>query len=394
MKTCYYEILEISRDVSPDEIRRAYRRQALLLHPDKNMHRVEEATQKFAQVQAAYEILSDPDERAWYDSHREQILQDEAPTLSGGFARTSTSSAGTTTQDILRFFDPGLFSIIDDSEIGFFTIARKVFEQLAEEETDADDSSIRLPGFGDSRSSWADETKYFYAAWNGFSTKKSFDWFDQYRLADAPDRRVRRAMEKENKKLRDAAKKEYNDTIKAFVAFIRKRDPRLKQSAAQNEQRQHDMATKVKEQAAKAREAHRKRFKTYEDQDWTTPDYDEQFWDEEYTTKPKKEKAKDEDAESVTPAEAEANGDYDDDDEDEIVVYECIFCKKTFKSEKQLGVHERSNKHQKMVRDVIRRMKKENAEIGLDNASEDEFKDAHEDLSVEDLAEEVSQLYT
>jgi DnaJ family protein A protein 5 len=62
MKTCYYELLEIGRDASPDEIRKAYRRQALLLHPDKNMHRVEEATQKFAQVQAAYEILSDPDE--------------------------------------------------------------------------------------------------------------------------------------------------------------------------------------------------------------------------------------------------------------------------------------------------------------------------------------------
>lgn len=62
MKTCYYEILELRRDASADEIRKAYRRQALLLHPDKNMDNVEEATQKFALVQAAYEILSDPDE--------------------------------------------------------------------------------------------------------------------------------------------------------------------------------------------------------------------------------------------------------------------------------------------------------------------------------------------
>ncbi|KAK9329020.1 DnaJ domain-containing protein [Lipomyces starkeyi] len=393
MKTCYYELLEIGRDASPDEIRKAYRRQALLLHPDKNMHRVEEATQKFAQVQAAYEILSDPDERAWYDSHREQILREASPTTSGGFDGPSSTSAGTKTQDILHFFDPGLFAIIDDSEIGFFTIARKVFAQLADEETQADDNDVRLPNFGDSRSSWAGETRYFYAAWSGFSTRKPFDWCDQYRLADAPDRRVRRAMEKENKKLRDAAKKEYNDTVKAFVAFIKKRDPRSKQSTANSEQRQQDMATKVKEQAAKARAAHRNRFKAYEDQDWATPEYDEQFWDEEYSTKAKNENVNGEDVEAVTSAGGGANADSDY-DENEIIVYECVFCKKTFKSEKQLGVHEQSNKHQKMVRDVVRRMKKENARIGRDSAEEDEFKDARENFSVEDLADEVSHLST
>ncbi|KAK9366873.1 DnaJ domain-containing protein [Lipomyces kononenkoae] len=393
MKTCYYELLEISRDATPDEIRKAYRRQALLLHPDKNMHKVEEATQKFAQVQAAYEVLSDPDERAWYDSHREQILRDDTVTLSGAFDGQSSASVGTRTQDILQFFDPGLFAIIDDSEIGFFTIARKVFAQLADEEAEEDGSEIRLPDFGNSRSPWASETRYFYSAWSAFSTKKSFDWCDQYRLADAPDRRVRRAMEKENKKLRDAAKKEYNDTVKAFVAFIKKRDPRSKQSSANNEQRQQDMATKVKEQAAKARAAHRNRFRAYEDQDWATPEYDEQFWDEEYSDKPKKESGNNEDVETTTPVDASVNNEYDR-DEDEIIVYECVFCKKVFKSEKQLGVHEQSNKHQKIVRDVVRRMRKENAAIGHDNAEKDEFNDAQENYSVDDLAEEVSHLST
>ncbi|KAK9235261.1 DnaJ domain-containing protein [Lipomyces kononenkoae] len=393
MKTCYYELLEIGRDASADEIRKAYRRQALLLHPDKNMHNVEEATQKFAQVQAAYEILSDPDERAWYDSHREQILRNESPTQSGDYEGASSTAAGTRTQDILHFFDPGLFAIIDDSEIGFFTIARKVFAQLADEEAAADGSDMRLPDFGNSRSPWADETRHFYAAWSAFSTKKSFDWYDQYRLADAPDRRVRRAMEKENKKLRDAAKKEYNDTVKAFVAFIRKRDPRSKQSSASTEQRKQDMATKVKEQAAKARAAHRSRFKAYEDQDWANPEYDEQFWDEEYSNNSKKENGNSEDGEATTPINVPDNNEYDD-DEDEIIVYECVFCKKVFKSEKQLGVHEQSNKHQKIVKDVVRRMRKENAAIERDNAEQDEFKDAREHLSVEDLAEEVSHLST
>jgi hypothetical protein len=42
---------------------------------DKNAHRLEESQEKFKEVQNAYEILSDKHERAWYDSHREQILK-------------------------------------------------------------------------------------------------------------------------------------------------------------------------------------------------------------------------------------------------------------------------------------------------------------------------------
>lgn len=55
--------------------------------------------------------------------------------------------------------------------------------------------------------------KQFYNAWLTFSSQKSFSWCDKYRLSEAPDRRIRRAMEKENKKFRDAARKEFNDTI-------------------------------------------------------------------------------------------------------------------------------------------------------------------------------------
>ena len=43
------------------------------LHPDKIMQAPEEAAQKFKELQSAYEILSDGNERAWYDSHREQV---------------------------------------------------------------------------------------------------------------------------------------------------------------------------------------------------------------------------------------------------------------------------------------------------------------------------------
>ncbi|QRW18381.1 DnaJ domain protein [Rhizoctonia solani] len=58
------------------------------------------------------------------------------------------------------------------------------------------------------------------------STAKDFSWYDSWNIAEAPDRRVRRLMERDNKKARDDAKKEYNETTLAL--FLRKRDPRFK----------------------------------------------------------------------------------------------------------------------------------------------------------------------
>ena len=50
---------------------------------------------------------------------------------------------------------------------------------------------------------------------------------DKYNTLEAPNRQVKRAMEKENQKLRDAARREYIGRIKSLVAFVKKRDPRV-----------------------------------------------------------------------------------------------------------------------------------------------------------------------
>ena len=71
---CHYEILQIEKTASFDDIKKAYRQRALQLHPDKNQHDPQGATEKFARLQNAYAVLSDVNERAWYDSHRESIL--------------------------------------------------------------------------------------------------------------------------------------------------------------------------------------------------------------------------------------------------------------------------------------------------------------------------------
>jgi molecular chaperone DnaJ len=64
--TDLYAVLEVSRDASPDELKRAYRRLARQYHPDAHPNDPE-AEARFKEVSQAYEILSDPERRANYD---------------------------------------------------------------------------------------------------------------------------------------------------------------------------------------------------------------------------------------------------------------------------------------------------------------------------------------
>lgn len=61
----HYEVLGVARDASTDEIKKAYRKLARQLHPDVNPG--EEAAERFKLVTHAYDVLSDPDQRARYD---------------------------------------------------------------------------------------------------------------------------------------------------------------------------------------------------------------------------------------------------------------------------------------------------------------------------------------
>ena len=61
----YYEILELERDASDADVKRAFRRLARTLHPD--VSEAPDAEERFKEVAEAYEVLSDPDSRSRYD---------------------------------------------------------------------------------------------------------------------------------------------------------------------------------------------------------------------------------------------------------------------------------------------------------------------------------------
>lgn len=74
MAASYYERLGLSRDASPEEIKKAYRQVALKYHPDRN-DGSKEAEARFKEVTEAYEVLRDPNKRERYDRYGAEGLR-------------------------------------------------------------------------------------------------------------------------------------------------------------------------------------------------------------------------------------------------------------------------------------------------------------------------------
>jgi molecular chaperone DnaJ len=119
----YYQILGVSRNASEKEIKQAYRRLARKHHPDLNPND-KSAEAKFKEINAAYEVLSNPEKRKKYDQFGEQWEYAEQFAKSGGQERVrwDFGKGGTTFEygDLSGFGDM-FSSLFGDSGRGFRT---------------------------------------------------------------------------------------------------------------------------------------------------------------------------------------------------------------------------------------------------------------------------------
>ena len=365
-KTDNYELLGVERQATEDEIKKAYRRKAFELHPDRNYDNVENATKLFAEIQSAYEVLSDPQERAWYDSHRDVLLRGDQGGVPGA-EEFSYNIRMTTAEEVLKLtlkFNCRLD--MTDRPSGFYGGLREFFEKLANEEEIACQwenlDPVDYPGFGHMDDDYENVVRPFYAAWTGFATRKSYSWKDHYRLSEAPDRRIRRLMEKENLKLREEARQEFNDAVRSLIVFVRKRDRRFQLNQKSEAERLKILKEGAAAQAARSRAARRARL---EDLDRASIP----AW-------------------ARSKAVDELEGGFSSSEESEEHEFECVVCNKTFKSEAQFQAHEKSKKHWKMLKQLQRDMREEGHELDLDAEQVDEDVGAGREEPIETATED------
>ncbi|XP_022197623.2 dnaJ homolog subfamily C member 21 [Nilaparvata lugens] len=338
---CHYEVLNVPRDAEFEEIKKSYRKLAIKWHPDKNLENTAEATEQFKLIQQAFEVLSDPHERKWYDDHREAIIKGK----SGGEYEDNSL-------DVYEFFTTTCFKGYGDDRKGFYTIYREVFEKIAAEDSEyqtEDDSDADIPSFGKSDSSFED-VNAFYAYWQSYSTKKSYAWLDPYNAREAPNRRVSKLIDKENKKVRDKARKARNEEVRELVGFVRKRDKRVQAYV----QHLKDVA------AEKAKKSEEQRIQKIKERNEELASFQESEWSKFSNVE---KELKNMEASLAAEFGDQMTTDEESDEENPLLdsLY-CIACEKLFKNPKAFANHESSKKHKENVQLIKESMLEEEEE--------------------------------
>ncbi|XP_055374324.1 dnaJ homolog subfamily C member 21 [Condylostylus longicornis] len=353
---CHYEVLGIAREAEDSEIKKAYRKLALQWHPDKNLDNEEKAREQFQLIQQAYEVLSDPHERAWYDNHREQIL------------RGRNSDYEDNCLDVFQYFTVTCFKGYGDDPGGFYAVYSEIFKKIAAEDAEfMDDEELEdIPEFGDSQSNYEQIVGPFYAHWQSYCTKRTYSWLCKYNISEIKDRRILREIEKETKKLAQKARKERNEEVRNLVSFVKKRDKRveayrrqLEEKAELNRKKQEqnrlDQIRKRNKELEEMKKSHAKHSLKPDDYEEQLRMLEQEYGgsSEEYSDEEEDEYNENLDNEIGINDEITDqidNGEETDDPEEDMEdifvddLY-CVACDKSFKNKKALKNHQTSQKH-------------------------------------------------
>lgn len=146
------------------------------------------------------------------------------------------------TVSLMRFFSASAYTGFGDGPGAFYAVYRGAFESVwaaeapyrhgdpASEDDEAEEEegtrrrggaaqrgprrpTTPAPSFGGPQADEHD-VRAFYSFWEGFVSRQPFGHADTYRLSEAPTRAVRRLMERENAKQREAVRRAYTDTVR------------------------------------------------------------------------------------------------------------------------------------------------------------------------------------
>eukprot|EP00892_Ulva_mutabilis_P000320 jgi/Ulvmu1/10289/UM060_0091.1 len=342
---CLYEVLDVESSADAAVIKKSYRKLALQWHPDKNSND-ENAQDRFQEIQNAWEVLSDPQERAWYDSHRNQILSSGSRHQAGA-GGDGASEPPDEPINFAFYHSSNCFTDFDDNTDGFFAVYRALFSKIADQEQaaykrqQAASGSTKAappaaaPNFGLPSSS-EDFVRDFYGFWANFQTVKDFAWLDVYNASSAPGRQVRRLMEAENAKARKAGKLAFVAEVRELVRMVKAMDIRMAAFAELEEQRKAERQAADAQRRAEERQARQAAAAAYQDADWIRAAEEEQLAAL--------------DAAAPVPEERQE--------------HECVVCNKVYRSEKALANHEASKKHKEALKKLKRMMRAE--DVALD----------------------------
>ena len=190
-----YDLLDVPQDCTFDTLKQSYRRKVLEHHPDKiKESERKNADAKFIRIQAAFEILSDPEKRRQYDS---SLPFEE-------FVPTSLERG----EDFFEVFTPAF-------EMNARWSARRP-----------------VPKLGDLNTPY-DSIEKFYDFWFSFQNTRDFAHHDEHDTNQSTCREEKRWMERQNSKTRTRLQNAENGRIIRLVEAAQKLDPRVQSRKAQ-----------------------------------------------------------------------------------------------------------------------------------------------------------------